>query len=115
MLSEVGSRSRFSNLYSSADQSQEFGMSRALIAPTILLASVLVVPGGHAETWPTLPRTNAEVEIPAQEWPLHPGPRTVKFSIFYPGGSLEGVTPDTGLFLTLHNWGGMKADGTADP
>lgn len=90
-------------------------MIRTLTAAAILLLSATYVRADESETWPTLPTTNAEVEIPVQEWPLHPGPRTVKFSIFYPGGSLEGVTPETGLFLTLHNWGGTKSSGTADP
>jgi predicted esterase len=90
-------------------------MLRTVTAAAIILSAITCVPAADSETWPALPEQNAEVEIPAQEWPLHPGPRTVKFSIFYPGGSIEGVTPETGLFLTLHNWGGTKSSGTADP
>lgn len=90
-------------------------MRHTLAVTAILLAGVTCGPAGDTAAWPALPDTNAEVEIPAQEWPLRPGPRTVKCSIFYPGGSLAGVTPETGIFLTLHNWGGTKASGTAAP
>src|SRR6185295_7857237 len=62
-----------------------------------------------------LPETNGTVEIPAQEWPLKPGPRTVKVFITYPGGQLANVKPTTGLMLTLHNWGGYNTAGTASP
>lgn len=65
--------------------------------------------------WPALPETNASVEIPAQEWPFKPGERTVRILIHYPGGQRARVTPDTGLMLTLHNWGGTDCVGTADP
>jgi hypothetical protein len=65
--------------------------------------------------WPALPERNADVVIPAQEWPLHPGPRTVSVGVHYPQGSLAGVTPETGLMLTLHNWAATGASGTADP
>lgn len=55
------------------------------------------------------------VKIKVQEWPLHPGPRTVSIEIFYPGGGRTNVNAETGIFLTLHNWGGTGAVGTADP
>lgn len=45
-----------------------------------------------------------EQEILAQEWPFAPGPRTVKFHIEEPS---TGITPNTGLMLVLHNWGGV--------
>lgn len=83
------------------------------------LAIVLVFGGGgsaaEVDDWPALPKRNAEVVIPAQEWPLHPGPRTVGVGVHYPQGTIEGVTAETGLMLTLHNWGGTGASGTADP
>lgn len=63
----------------------------------------------------SLPPTNAAYEIPAQPWPLRPGPRTVRVRVCYPTGRLEGVTPRTGLFLSLHNWGGSDSVGTAQP
>lgn len=53
--------------------------------------------------------------IPAQEWPLRPGPREVRVSVNYPGGTRAGIGPRTGIFLTLHNWGGSDCDGTANP
>ncbi len=65
--------------------------------------------------WPKLPKVDGSVEIPAQEWPIRPVPRHVKVSISYPYGQLDRVTEKTGLMLTLHNWGGVDAVGTADP
>lgn len=68
-----------------------------------------------AEDWPTLPDRNSAVNIPAQEWPLHPGPREVRVGIYYPDGTLASVGPRTGIFLSLHNWGGTDTEGTASP
>lgn len=65
--------------------------------------------------WPELPDQNAAVEIPAQEWPQRPGPRTVRVKVHFPGKSRANVTADTGVMLTLHNWGGEDCVGTADP
>ncbi|RPI88788.1 MAG: DUF2920 family protein [Planctomycetaceae bacterium] len=62
-----------------------------------------------------LPEVDGRVDLPAQEWPLRPGSRTVTVHITYPGGTLRGVGPGTGLFLSLHNWGGSACAGTADP
>jgi len=42
-------------------------------------------------------------EFPAQEWPFEPGPRTVKVHVRTPSADF---TPNTGLMLVLHNWGG---------
>jgi len=70
---------------------------------------------GFAQGWPELPVKDAAVEIPAQSWPQRPGPRTVRVLVHYPDGSLESVTPQTGIILTLHNWGGTDCVGTADP
>ncbi len=67
------------------------------------------------DSWPELPVKNATVSIPAQEWPLKPGPRMVKIAIHYPDGSLKSVTKSTGIMLTLHNWGGTNCAGTANP
>ena len=44
-----------------------------------------------------------------------PGPRTVRVTISYPGGSLNSVIEQTGVMLTLHNWGGEDCAGTASP
>ena len=59
--------------------------------------------------------TDAAVEIDAQEWPLRPGPRTVRVLVHYPRGRLDAIGAETGLFLTLHNWGGTDCVGTANP
>ena len=69
----------------------------------------------RGDNLPHLPERNAEVAIPAQEWPLRPGPRTIALQIQYPNESLNKVSKSSGLMLTLHNWGGTKAVGTADP
>ena len=63
----------------------------------------------------SLPEVSGSVSIPAQEWPFHPGLRSVVVHIRYPGGTLAGVSPSTGLMLSLHNWGGTGFMGTADP
>ncbi len=68
-----------------------------------------------ADVWPTLPAANGTVKIPAQEWPLRPGPRQVLVTVHFPGGKLANVTEKTGLMLSLHNWGGTGCAGTANP
>lgn len=65
--------------------------------------------------WPALPTENASAELPAQEWPFQPGLRSITAYVHYPGGSLANVNAGTGLFLSLHNWGGTKDDGAPDP
>ncbi|MFO0804075.1 MAG: DUF2920 family protein [Gemmataceae bacterium] len=64
---------------------------------------------------PALPTRNGPVELAAQEWPLRPGPRSIRVLVHYPKGALESVNATTGLMLTLHNWGGTDCVGTADP
>lgn len=80
-----------------------------------LLSLAFAGAGSAAADWPELPEVNARVEIPAQEWPQKPGPRTVAILIHYPGGKLANIGPDTGIFLNLHNWGGTDCAGTANP
>jgi dienelactone hydrolase len=65
--------------------------------------------------WPKLPERNGAVIIPAQEWPLRPGPREVRVLVHYPDGTRASIGPRTGIFLTLHNWGGTDCAGTASP
>jgi dienelactone hydrolase len=77
----------------------------------LALAAVAATPADA----PALPERDGTLTVAAQPWPFRPGPRTVEVGIFYPGGRLDRVGPRTGLFLTLHNWGGSKAIGTADP
>ncbi|MFP6762911.1 MAG: DUF2920 family protein [Planctomycetaceae bacterium] len=84
------------------------------ILPVLLLTLVVAADAQSAE-WPPFPHRNAAIEIPAQAWKHRPGPRTVRISIHYPGGSLDQVTSRTGLMLTLHNWGGTDCAGTANP
>ncbi len=80
-----------------------------------IFVCALTVMSAHADEWPPLPSSNAAVEVPAQEWPRRPGPRTVRVLVHYPGGHLDRVNEQTGLMLTLHNWGGTDCVGTADP
>ena len=70
-----------------------------------------------AQAQPTLPPTMGTVSIPAQEWPLKPGPREILVHVRYPGAGakIEGVRPSTGIMLSLHNWGGTASGGSADP
>ena len=68
-----------------------------------------------ATPWPALPAADGQVDIPAQDCPRHPAPRTVKVYIVYPGGALENVQPSTGLLLALHNWGGTGWRGAPEP
>lgn len=67
------------------------------------------------DAWPKLPIVDGAIEIPAQEWPLRPGARTVRVLVHYPGAKLANVNKDTGIMLTLHNWGGVDCVGTASP
>lgn len=76
------------------------------IFPTHLMA---------ADEWPKLPERNGAVNIPAQEWPLRPGPREVRVGVYYPDGTRASVGPRTGIFLSLHNWGGTDLEGAANP
>lgn len=65
--------------------------------------------------WPPLPETNATVVLPAQEWPARPGPRHIEVFVHFPRHDRANLQPDTGILLTLHNWGGTRCIGTADP
>ncbi|QDU79765.1 Prolyl oligopeptidase family protein [Polystyrenella longa] len=78
-----------------------------------VLSLVLVVLPGLANA--ALPESDASLKIESQEWPFEPGPRQVTIYIYYPGGKLENVTPETGLMLNLHNWGGTGFQGAGDP
>lgn len=83
--------------------------------PVTVVVVLLSAAASAANDWPALPEQNAAVEIPAQEWPLRPGPRRVRVLVHYPGGKLANVGERTGLMLTLHNWGGTDCVGTASP
>jgi hypothetical protein len=81
------------------------------------LSLAVLLPAHVAGAAPALPDGAGTVSIPAQEWPLKPGPRQITVHIRYPGGEskIESVRPTTGLMLSLHNWGGTGFTGTADP
>jgi len=81
----------------------------------VLVFLVLGPAPARAQTWPSLPSENGSFKVPAQEWPRKPGPREVMVYVYYPGGKLAQVKSRTGLMLSLHNWGGTHAVGTADP
>jgi len=81
----------------------------------LLLCSAIVPSVLRAADLPTLPARDGSVSIPAQEWPLRPGPREITVYLHYPQGALENVGPGTGLMLTIHNWGGTECRGTANP
>ncbi len=76
----------------------------------------LVPPIMAIDKLPPLPEKSGTVTIPAQEWPFKPGPREITVHIRYPApsGSLRDVRKDTGLMLSLHNWGGVGFNGSAD-
>jgi hypothetical protein len=78
----------------------------------ILIAGTAVA---DERPWPALPDENGSVDLPAQESPFVDGARTVKAYVYYPGKSLAKVNNDTGLFLSLHNWGNTHDSGTASP
>lgn len=79
------------------------------------LLSTLFISPAIADEWPALPEKDGAVEIPAQEWSLRPGPRNIRILIHFPDGTKESVKAETGLILTLHNWGGTDCVGTASP
>jgi dienelactone hydrolase len=85
------------------------------LALVIFVTTALSPSPGFAQDWPALPEADGAVEVPAQEWPLRLGARTVRVKVHYPGGKLASVNKDTGIMLTLHNWGGVDCVGTASP
>jgi len=84
------------------------------IFSAIMLA--LATPLMAIDKLPPLPERSGTVTIPAQEWPFQPGPREITVHIRYPApsGSIRDVRKDTGLMLSLHNWGGVGFYGSAD-
>ncbi|MGE0607067.1 MAG: alpha/beta hydrolase family protein [Pirellulales bacterium] len=78
-----------------------------------VLASVATA--AWAGEWPALPDKDGSADIPAQSAEGTTEPRQVRVYVAYPQGELKNVGPGTGLMLTLHNWGGTAAAGTADP
>lgn len=89
----------------------------AALAPMLLLGVAAGASEKPTPPRPSLLESNGSFRLPAQEWPLKPGPRDITVHIRYPGptANLQGVQPSTGLMLSLHNWGGTGFTGTADP
>ena len=87
------------------------GCARRVLFTAALLVTNLVN-DLSAQIWPELPAENNVVELPAQEWPLRPGPRSIRVLVHYPRQQLSA---ETGLMLSLHNWGGVDCIGTAVP
>lgn len=76
---------------------------------TIWFGAAMTASGQSAATWPgELPAVNSRVTIPAQEWPLKPGPRSIEILLHYPGGKRKNVNGETGIMQPLHNWGGHR-------
>lgn len=92
-------------------------LASALTAVGMLSAAPPAAPSAGLLPAVALPDASSSVGIPAQEWPLKPGPREITVHVRYPGpaATIAGVRPGTGLFLSLHNWGGTGFAGTADP
>ena len=82
----------------------------------LFLATVLIGNTAAAKAVPPiLPKKDATVTIETQSWPWRDGPRTIDVFLHYPGGMLSNVNAETGLMLSLHNWGGTHWIGTANP
>lgn len=86
-----------------------------LVSNTIFVGYLFIGCPIHAEDWPKLPEHNGAVELPAQEWLFRPGPRTIKVLVHYPHAERRRMSSESGLMLSLHNWGGVDCVGTADP
>ena len=83
--------------------------------PFVIFTASLALGLAHAlVAAPALPEAMGTVSIPAQEWPVKPGPREIVVTIRYPhaGSKIQGVLPTTGLMLSLHNWGGTGSGGS---
>lgn len=90
-------------------------MNSARIYACCLLLSLFCCGLTAEDDWPQLPALDGTVNLPAQDWPQQPGLRHVRVLIHYPQGDLAAVNEQTGLMLSLHNWGGEDCVGTADP
>lgn len=90
-------------------------MKTVLLAMLATLVCFVLPAKAIGQDWPALPEIDGAIEIPAQEWPQRPGPRTIRILIHYPQSTQASITPQTGIMLTLHNWGGVDCVGTADP
>ena len=82
-----------------------------------LLTIVFVTPVAAAAEphWPPLPEQDGAAEIPAQEWPLRPGPRTVRVQVHYPGGRSPASAPAPARCSRCTTGAAPDCVGTADP
>src|SRR5438105_1362804 len=64
--------------------------------------------------WPQLPEMSGSVVIQVQDDPAKPA-RPLAVHLRYPASRLARVTATTGLFLDLHNWGGVVFEGAPNP
>lgn len=62
-----------------------------------------------------LPPEDSAFAIEGQLCPTQPNDRARLIQIYYPGGRLANVLPSTGIMVILHNWGGVGAQGSANP
>ena len=88
---------------------------KSIVTILVVFLGLSPIAAADDRPWPALPTENASADLPAQEWVFQEGPRTIKAYVYYPAKSLDYVGTETGLFLSLHNWGGTNATGTADP
>jgi hypothetical protein len=87
-----------------------------LLVLAVAFLSIQLADGvAEEELTPQLPQQNGDVAIATQPWPWLEGPRSVKVYLHYPVGKLDNINASTGLMLSLHNWGGTHARGTANP
>jgi predicted esterase len=90
-------------------------MKKRLVLLFLAGVSLIAQAAIAAEVWPALPAADGKALIPAQEWPQQPGPRSVTAYVRYPKERREAVNAETGLMLTLHNWGGTDHRGAPNP
>ncbi len=81
----------------------------------LCLLSMPLGAGAAEQAWPPLIGADGTAMIPAQASPYMPGPRQVKVYVTYPDGKIDRIKATTGLMLSIHNWGGTGARGTARP
>ncbi|MBL8827526.1 MAG: DUF2920 family protein [Planctomycetaceae bacterium] len=90
-------------------------MMKSLVWTVVVALTFAAEAAFAAEIVPALPEKNGAITVPTQEWPFEPGPRSVLVGIEYPGTTLASVNEQTGLMLSLHNWGGTGSSGAPHP
>lgn len=100
------------DIRSTASRKQTLAWSLFALVSHLCLVSIL---SADETSLPELPAVNGTVDIPTQSILGSAEPRKVKIYIHYPKEKLENITPQTGLMLSLHNWGGMYHTGAPEP